>query len=1166
MHLKCVRLSGFKSFAEATSAEFRNCFSAVVGPNGCGKSNILDAVRWVIGERSLRTMRSASMNDVIFSGAGRRGACGRASVELLFDNADGGFGGAHAVRAEITVRRELERDGDSHYFLLGERCRRRDVLELFLGTGLGDRSSYAIVGQGMIARLVEAHPRELRGQIEEAAGISLYRERRRETESRLERARYHLVRLNDLRGELAQRLQSLSRQAEQARRHTELRAEERRLRASGFVLRYRGLVSEETELERTISGTADDLSHSLSVVREVDAERESWADRSREIVATLERHQGRCYELATAVARLESARSDRQQRVLELDSEAATLAEEIAETQRQLTADETEGAALCAELERTATALCSARGEESEVLAIRQRDEERLWATQARWEEASSSASLAATESEGVALRLAALRTEAERLAAELQLMTAEEAELLSVAAEAAEAAIDVDGSVAGESEPEHRLSELLASLPAARERIAAAAAQLHRHRCHIEDLSGHHAALKALLSERLPDSPELQQWLADAGLDSTWPLAASLELQEGWLEAVELVLGERLRTLCVADIDGLAERLSAPPQPVQLLQLLPHSPPPDDELLCSKLLAPAGLGALLWGVYAVSDVAAAHTLLARLEPGESVVSRDGWWLGHGWMRIAGPEEGVLQLRERAEALSRELAVARGEEAAAQEEQAVAQASLIELELRTERLREAVAQRVERRSELRIHRERVAALESQQQRLGERRQREERSAQAVEEARPELEQSATAAVLKVAECAALRDQLALECKSCREAMANSDRRATVLSEAVRRQALAEAAQRSRLEALGEAMERLRERGLRLGERREELAQRRAQLEEADPRAQEQLQQQLAQLHDAEQERDLSRRQLTEVEQAQRSSAERRVVAERDQRTLRDQLENQRVRLSAVKAEQVSCTEQVVAMELVMDELLSSLPDSDPEVDGDQQLARIERLILRLGPVNLAADTEYSEQLERKDYFDQQHAEASSAMERLQGAIARIDSEARRRFDEAFQKINEYLGELFSHLFGGGLAELRLEPTAADGEEPGILVMAHPPGKKNRNIRQLSGGEKSLTAVALVFALFRLNPAPFCMLDEVDAQLDDINAARFADLVEEMAKEVQIICISHNRIVMERANQLLGVTMSEPGVSRLVSVDMAQALADSQERSEAQLGG
>ncbi len=1149
MRLKRVRLSGFKSFAEATSVEFRDPFAAVVGPNGCGKSNILDAVRWVIGERSPRHLRGSAMNDVIFSGTDRRGPLGRASVELLFDNADGSFGGPHASRAEISVRRELERDAESHYSLFGERCRRRDVADLFLGTGLGTRGSYAIVAQGMISQLVEAHPRELRAQLEEAAGISLYRERRRETELRLQCASEHLARLDDLRGELAQRLQQLSRQAGQARRHTELRGEERRLRAGGIVSRYRALSDESELLHQQLATVEDRLGGELSSLRAIDEERERLVDSARDLATELERNQARCYELGAEVARLEAARSERRRRAGELREEAERLGEDLLSAERQLAVDEDEDQQLRDALQGAAQELADARREAGEGAAARQRDETQLWQLQQRWEASAASAAAAATAAQALVSRVEALRAESQRLATELQRMASEASQLPALlesdpAAGSAEAV--------GIDDRETALAVLLASLPSARERIRSASAELHRCRCRIEELAGQCAAV-----ERLPDSEQLHRWLAAAQLDGQPPLAASLEVEEGWQLALELVLGERLHALCVADVAGAAAGLATqqqPSQPVQLLQLQTQagSSGCDEAMLLSKVLLPAGLESVLWGVYCAEDAAAARQLATRLKPGQSVVSRDGLWLGSGWLQLAGTEAGPLRLRRHGEQLGRELERARTEESAALSEVDKAQDALSVLESRAEALREASA---------------AAAIAEQHQQLDARRQRDAAVARELAEQLARLEVDAEAAQRRADAEASARDQLAEQCQSSRETLSDSQRRASAAEAVLRQQALAEAARSARLEALAEAATRLRRQAERLGERREELRGRGEQLEGDDPQLETQLQQQLRAVRSAEQERDRCRRQLDEVEQAQRGNAERRTLSEREQRELRDGIEGQRVRLAAIGAEQSACAEQLTALDLELEALLRVPPEPTQDEDLAQQLALVERRIARLGPVNLAAEAEHAEQLERKDYLDSQHEEGSAAVSRLQGAIQRIDGEARRRFREAFQAVNTHLGELFPQLFGGGTAVLQLESEPDDGGEPGLCVLARPPGKKNCNIRQLSGGEKSLTAVALVFALFRLNPAPFCMLDEVDSQLDDLNASRFADLVQLISKEVQLICISHNRIVMERAGQLSGITMSEPGVSRLVSVDVEQAVASAghPQPVDAQLG-
>ena len=1148
MRLKSIRLSGFKSFAAPITVDFPGNFCSIVGPNGCGKSNIIDAVRWVMGESSARTMRSESMAAVIFNGTDKRHPLGQASVELVFDNREGKLGGAYAAYDELSIRREVDREGDSKYFLNGARCRRRDITDVFHGTGLGPRS-YAIIEQGMVSRLVEAKPEELRTYLEAAAGISLYRERRRETESRMQRTRENLERVDDLRGELENHLRTLKRQAKEAERYSRLREQEQRIKGELIALQQRTLTGQMQELD-TVAAAADGrVEKVMARLREADTQGENLRLEHNTCSEAFHQVQARYYELGSAAARTEEELRSRRARDAELraDLTAAAQRQREMETERVQDCDLlAQGKQRLAVLEEE---LQAERGAEKEAAAELHRQEQAQSASQAQWD----SSSTAVAEAQG---RVYHLQTRTEALAGEDARLAAQQAELeeeqqgLSAATQASQEELQAAHMEEHRDAMEARVRECDTAVDAQRDAARRARETLHQSRSAVEDLGGRRTALEVQRERSggaLPD-----EWREGLSAHQLRPLAGLLEIEEGWELAVEQVLGQRLGALCVEDMDALL--VSLPLQPasrgVEFMVAGQFRAPADAALLAAKVSGPADIDALLGRVYTAKDRSAALARRPHLETGESVITRDGLWLGAGWVRVAGAQEGVLQMQRAAENLETKLkdAQALAEEAAAG--CAAAEQAVHDAEAQRERcqqdLMEAAVQCAQAAARGEQVREQVVQRTRLEHKLTENSTRRQEIAQELSE----LQAQCQAAAQQVEETTAVREDL----RGSRDAMhehlgalrsSRDEKTQRVQSKALEMESL-----RTRADQVQKGLERVERELERNRTQHEELeksaASNLAPVEDLEKKLAGSLQARAQ----AEAEVTSAREALTEVEEKQREAGLARTAIEEDLAGRRDELEQCRVRQGALKAEFEGLAGQFPELGLEADQVHASLPEEAQESLWQQKQEQLAARIQRLGQVNLAAEEEYQRESERKSALDTQYEELDKALHMLQGAIQRIDRESRSRFRDTFDQVNQGLKIMFPRLFGGGQAQLQM--TGEDLLSTGILMTAQPPGKRTGSIQQLSGGEKSLAAIALVFSLFQLNPSPFCMLDEVDAPLDDANTARFAELIREFSAQVQIICVTHNKLTMTAAGQLLGVTMGEAGVSQLVSVDIDEA--------------
>jgi len=1165
MRLSRIRLAGFKSFVETTPVPFPGGITAIVGPNGCGKSNIIDAVRWVMGESSAKHLRGGSMADVIFSGSSARKPVGQASIELVFDNSDATLGGQYAGFAEIAVRRQVNRDGQSAYYLNGTRCRRRDITDVFLGTGLGPRS-YSIIEQGTISRLIEAKPEELRGYLEEAAGISLYKERRRETERRMRDTRENLERLDDVRDEVGRQLEKLSQQAQTAERYRVLKTQARERQAELFILRLRELDAERQTLREALSERDNALEAKVAEQRSLERDIETLRSQHTEGSDALNTIQGRYYQIGSEIARVEQRISHRRELRETSNRELARNRDELSQAQTALKADE-DKAALLAErittLEPELSAADSQLNQASQAVTQAQSTYDQAVAARDtvvnERADAEQNAEVERTRIEQLEERQIEQKRRHEKLCAELTSLSgahSERSEALASERERLEeqrdqAQVKVDA-----------LSTQLQTCQAEQTRAQASVDQAQQA---LVDGQARQTSLQTLQEAALGSDAEVSRWLETIGIEAGQRLGEQLSVEPGWEAAVEAVLGDALQAIASSATDTAAER--AHELAFGRIMLFGHhaQPTPFDgqanqqSLLLHKVQGPALITELLAFVHTAEDEAQAKKLLLSLPAGHSVVTPQGRWWGHEWLRIRAMDDdaqaGVLARGRELDALAEQ--IAQFESSLSQAQAQLAHASAEAQRLDGERAA-ALDSRAELERELAGVLARIDAEASQQQAQVERQQALEAERDDLADAMEESVQSVRAARTRlqaaIDQADAADAQYAAKVEACDQAKAQvASAREAEQTLRDQRQDIAlrlESAQTAR-QSLDEAIGRLQAQTQQLEQRNSELLAALDEVSDSDESLEQARQEGLNQRVAVEAELSQAREQLEQTDSQLRELAEKRSTAETAVAELRAAAESTRHRDYEIQAREQSQREQLQSLEVDAQALGEGLDEAATQADWEREIEKIDQRIRRLGPINLAAIDEHQHLAERKGYLDTQQADLSEALETLQTAIQQIDRETRTRFRETFDKVNTGLQRLFPRLFGGGQAYL--EMTDDDLLETGVTIMARPPGKRISNIHLLSGGEKALAAVSLVFAIFELNPAPFCMLDEVDAPLDEANVGRFCDLLAQMSQRVQFIVITHNKATMEAASHLTGVTMAEPGVSRLVAVDVAAAV-------------
>ncbi len=1165
MRLSKIKLAGFKSFVDPTTLQLSTNLTGIVGPNGCGKSNTIDAVRWVMGESSAKHLRGASMSDVIFSGSSSRKPVGAASVELVFDNSEGKLDGQYAAYAEIALKRQVTRDGQSQYFLNGTKCRRRDITDIFLGTGLGPRS-YAIIEQGMISRLIDAKPEEMRVYLEEAAGISKYKERRRETENRIRHTRDNLDRLNDLREEVEKQLERLQRQSRTAEKYKTLKVDEKQFRAELLGLRWREYHDALNSFDERLEERKSNVTQADEARAEAEDGIATMREKRKEVEGELNEVQAKFYAVGADITRAEQsiqhARDEREKRSRELQR----IDEETAEIKTNIEAD-------AQQIKEVEVALAEAgptreriEREQQEATDSYEQAESDFQDALASWEELNSDHAEQETISRVELTRLEELKKKLADLKLREERLQRERGELKEHGEETTLNALVAEQQAKNTEELalQTQLEDAAKNLAQVREKVIQSEESLDAKRTELQNSNGRLASLQALQQAATGGSEKKRvEWLEKNGLADAPPLLKLLDIDKGWEKAIEAVLGDFLDAVCVDDFDTLSKKLGNLPQAgVNAV----HDDVNDDNAsikeqeekwLATMVSSRAGIAELMHGVTICETTEEAFEARDTLKPGESVVTREGLWMGRHWLCVRSDDGNgsVLARQEELDTLQEQVALLKKDISAIEEMLEQQKRQVVERENNRDKLQTLVNTR---------HREissiagKIESARSQIDQAGAR-------ASKVEDELEEIEALAARSDREHQEGSKRAEEADKKLHHLQQQLAEMDERRLQGREQrdEARQKLDQVRQSGqativKLESMKSGRESIEQNRQRMTRQLSQLETRRSELnsqQQPDNGEIEQLKTQhlglLRSRSEVESSLNAARKQLEDHDNQQRIQEQNRHRLEQQATHARELLQQVNMESQESRVRLKTIDEQLTEAGVDREQLMPTIPEEATVKEWAEQLAEVERKIQKLGPINLAAIEEFQEQTQRKEYLDEQYKDITDALETLEDAIGKIDRETKAMFRETFDAVNSKLQELFPRLFGGGQAKLEL--TSEDLLEAGVAVMARPPGKRVSSIQLLSGGEKALTAVALVFAFFHLRPSPFCMLDEVDAPLDDANVGRFAKMVEEMSSQVQFIFITHNKVTMELSQQLMGVTMQEPGVSRLVSVDVDEAV-------------
>ena len=1141
MRLSSLKLSGFKSFADSTTLKFEGNRSAVVGPNGCGKSNVIDAIRWVMGESSARQLRGGTMQDVIFTGTAKRKPVGVASVELRFDNTYGKLGGAYNAYNELAVRRQVNRDGKSEYFLNGTKCRRRDITDIFLGTGLGPRS-YAIIEQGMINRLVDAKPEEMRVYIEEAAGVSRYQARRRETLLHLEHTTQNLERLEDIAAELKSQLKTLKRQSETAVQYKELETQIRTIKievlsfqceqSTRLQQEYTVQMTELGETFKLVRSELNTLEHDLTstsalfqrLIQQSTPLQSEWQQAEKklsELKMTLEQKQGLFAQNSASLVELEKQKAQTKERLQLLELQLETLQEqqdmftEQLQQQESSTQDHTQQLADLKAQQQQAT-------QQFELVRTQvEKQQQQKLQMLAQSEQLTKNISRIEQQRETLQQQRGQIQNQAQQ--DELEHYEQDKQQLQQQVAQ-----------------QEQLITDLQVKLIAAQEQQAQHKQNVMQLKSEIQVLLSEQKNLNQLLIKSSPKQQSQRQRLMQSlKLTAQGKVHAQLveKFLAKWLNAQVLESDDAFQ-------DSVARQLKAQSNKS-------HSQICDLTPLAAWIEAPQYS---IWQQVAVAETlnqAMRHQ--AQLQSGQSILTLDGYHVGQDWVIGLDYDEdsqagqGALSHRIRLDELTTSLSVL-------QPQLEQAEVALPELQQAVQDLQQHLQQQ---QNQLKTWQKdsqnldlAITKVQSSNQAFALQKQQLQDQLQQLEEQleedamqKDDLEIDLHALNMKLEQ--ALPNYKTLQFQ-VEELTGNLESAQQVVLhnqqelEIVRRQSVQTKQQIELLEKDAVFLKAQTQQILGQMEQAKKFVDP-VQLElpalESQYSEQAQITERLQKTWNDWQ------LELNNVQTKQQTLTEQRHSHQQQDEKLRTQLEEKRLAWQSAQSDLQHYSEQLKEMN---SEMLTGL--SIDVASHQQKLEKAQQQFDKLGAVNLAAAEEYTEVAKRFEDLSHQIDDLQKTVEQLQAAMKSIDQETRKLFMTTFDKVNAELQELFPKVFNGGEASLSLE----DGWQSGVKLMARPPGKRNSSLALLSGGEKALTALALVFAIFRLNPAPFCVLDEVDAPLDDANVGRFCNLVKELSEQVQFIYITHNKLAMTMATDLLGVTMPEPGTSKLVTVNIEQA--------------
>jgi chromosome segregation protein len=1168
VQLKSIKLSGFKSFVDPTHFEMPGQLIGVVGPNGCGKSNIIDAVRWVLGESRASELRGESMQDVIFNGSGLRKPSGRASVELIFDNADGRAHGQWSAFTELAVKRVLTRDGNSSYYVNNQVVRRKDIQDIFLGTGMGPRG-YAIIGQGTINRILEAKPEELRVFLEEAAGVSKYKERRKETASRLEDTKENLVRVEDILRELDQQVARLEKQATVAERHAELSAEMKSQQQLLWFVRQTEAGKEQERHANGIRETQVSLEEQTAKMRHVEAELETMRTEQYALQDKVSQAQGDLYQTNADVSQVESQIRYVQEARQRLQQQSQDLQAQL----QRWTVQETDAA----QAQRTAEHDLSLASQKEQALLAdltglqdQMPGREEAYQVNARaLDDARESLASIDQRLASLSERLKAIVTQLEELKGRDTRLESELAGMRRPDAQALQMAIDRHAMAQRKvDEARQKAGEAQQRVPSADEARNTAQQQIQIANQELAQTEAKLTALAALQAS-VQAQGKIGPWLESKGLKESKRLWQELKVESGWEAALESVLRERLAAVTAKSVqETLALANDAPPSRLAILlteEIAPaHTAVPAEFIPLLTRVQSAGsarvssvLQEWLDNIYIANSLEDALHRREKLPAGGALVTQQGHLVSRVGVQLYAADSeqaGMLARAQEMEGLEKQLRAQQLIQSELQGELDQCTANYQAAHHAAEQTRIAAEQAVQEVHGFEVERMQLTQAEEKysqraeqiQGELNELRQQIEQLTQTQEQSSAELIQSEESKRGLQENLVSAQEKLELATQD-RDRLRESLRAAEMSAQEA---AFATRSLQQRIADLQRDQSTARVQIMEIQDKQASSEQELASL--SDEEAQDKLQGLLlarsareAALANARTEQDALLHQLREADEA-------RMQIERSLQPMRDKVVDLQLREQAARLN----FEQFATLLSDAEADLSALEASfstDLKVGALQsEVNRLNTEIQSLGPVNMAALDELASSRERKQFLDAQSADLNEAMQTLTDAIAKIDAETRDLLQGTFDQVNLHFGKLFPELFGGGHAELVM--TGEEILDAGVQVMAQPPGKKNSSIYLLSGGEKALTAIALVFSLFLLNPAPFCLLDEVDAPLDDANTLRYAQLVAKMSDKTQFLFISHNKITMEIAHQLIGVTMQEQGVSRIVAVDISSAVS------------
>ena len=1158
MRLSTIKLSGFKSFVDPTTFQAPTNLTGIVGPNGCGKSNIIDGVRWVMGEGSAKVLRGESMSDVIFSGSSTRKPVGTATVELIFDNTEGRIAGQFAGYNEISVKRQVSRDGVSIYYLNGTRCRRKDVRDVFLGTGLGSRS-YSIIEQGMISEVVDARPEEIRAHLEEAAGISRYKERRRETERRIQHTRDNLSRLADLRDEVGKHLGRLQRQAKAAVRYRKLKQEKRDLESRLMTLRWKSLMTRAGEGQQALAQRETALQESISHQRAAEAALEKLHQDQGHASEAFNEVQGELYAVGSDIARLEQTIQHARELQERQKSEFQETEAALQDLEKHKILDKAQVEELTRALAEVEPALATAR--ESEQAATIELTEAE--GAVADWQKQFEQHHLESTDSNREADRARSkIEVLDQRLLQASRRIEALEREAGSINTGSLQDELDglekESKSLAGQEQEQQQtlkdLREQLAGMQSGLQSIEQRNEKIQRD---LHTREGRLQSLEALQQAALEDRAG-DDWLQAQSLADAPRLAKQIDVQAGWEAAVEVVLGHWLQSVLVGKESKYDHALGGLDQTsLDFIEDHRGGVKARKGSLAEKVKAPDAVIGWLNQVSVSDSLEQALAGREALDDSNSLITPAGEWIGKGWVRIARGQAGqdsMLAREKMIAQLKKDLARLSTEASGLSEEVSTTRTAVKSTEGRIQEI-QATANALHRKrnevdGQLESRQSSIRLMASRQQTVGDEstqlRQQVAEDEATVRTARGELE----GLLSRMTGLKEDRDALDAQRSQLMTRRDNAKSGLTAARDKRHELALKAESRRASLDSLRQSLERMDTQLSQLQQRFINLSEQLAKVDQPEQLHAGKMDALLGRRVETETRLAAARAHLQGLENEYREKDGQRQKAIQQSDEIRQDLERARLHQQELELNARAIQRQVEELGSDVNELAESLPEDVETDDWDEKLEQLQTRITRLEPVNLAAIQEFEEERKRKEYLDAQNEDLCSALTTLENAIAKIDRKTRTRFKETFELVNKGVQELFPRLFGGGHAYLEL--TGEDLLTTGVSIMAQPPGKRVSSLHLLSGGEKALTAVSFVFAIFRLNPAPFCLLDEVDAPLDDANVVRFSNMVREMSETVQFIYVTHNKITMEMAHQMSGVTMREPGVSRLVQVDIDEA--------------